>query len=183
MLGTLLGTRASVADHYRVPTGSMIPTVLAGDRIAVNKAAYELRLPFTDRALLELTAPARGDVVVVRSPEEGGKTLLKRVVAGPGDLVQVSRGRLWINGVAVVLQPVDGGELEQLGPPHRIRRTRGGGPDFGPARVPPDSYLLLGDNRGESHDGRRFGWVSSRAIQGRAIAVFARDGRPVWHPL
>ncbi len=80
----LLG-RSSLADHYHVPSGSMLPTVVANDHIFVNKAAYSVRIPFSHVELVQLDGPSRGDVVVLESPETG-IVLLKRVVAGPGDV-------------------------------------------------------------------------------------------------
>src|ERR1700723_3482778 len=88
----LLGARASLADHYTVPSGSMEPTVAVGDQVCVNKLAYGLRLPASQVYVLPRAAPAGGDVVVLDSPVDG-KVLLKRVVAVPGDLVAVVDGR------------------------------------------------------------------------------------------
>jgi signal peptidase I len=184
-MATLLAARSSLADHYFVPTGSMIPTVEIGDRVLVNKAAYGLRMPFTGWSIVARRAPGRGDVVVLRSPEDG-ITLLKRVIAGPGDLVSVLNGQVWINGQRASLPQVAPGPVavEQLGAAvHAIRLTRGGGADYGPVRVGPDQYLVMGDNRGESHDGRSFGLVTRDAILGKAFAVWLRDGRPTWRPL
>jgi signal peptidase I len=178
----LFAARSSLADHYQVPTGSMMPTVMVGDRVVVNKLAYGVRVPFTDIALARFGAPARGDVVVLSSPEDG-ITLLKRVVAVPGDEVAVNLGRLTINGRPVPV--VDGPDsIERLGGVvHAVRLTHDGGVDFGPVRVGADQFLVLGDNRGESHDGRAFGLVGRRAIMGRALSVWMRDGHLCWHGL
>ena len=164
--------RASLADHYRVPSGSMEPTVHVGDRIVVSKAAYGLRLPLTDTYLVRYSAPARGDVVVIEPPDDEskhaadadvlGSVLLKRVVAVEGDLVEVKDGRVHI----------DGREVREA----RISLDAGGGPDLAPVRVPAGKVLLLGDNRGNSRDGRTFGFVDRERVLGRAISVFARDG-------
>jgi signal peptidase I len=179
----LFAARSSLADHYYVPTGSMIPTVWEGDRVVVNKLAYDLRLPFSDISTARFAGPARGDVVVLRSPEDGS-TLLKRVVAVPGDEVGVLNGHLTINGR---LAPVTDGTpeaVEQLDAVvHQVRLTHGGGVDFGPLRVGADRYLVLGDNRGESHDGRMFGFVERSAIFGRALSVWMREGHLCWHKL
>ena len=179
----LLAARSSLADHYYVPSGSMIPTVWTGDRVVVNKLAYGLRVPFSDVTAARFAGPNRGDVVVLRSPEDG-ITLLKRVVAVPGDEVAVLQGRLTINGVSVPV--VDGGAdaIEQLGTAvHPVRLTHGGGADFGPTVVGADRYLVLGDNRGDSRDGRVFGLVERGAIMGRALSVWMRDGHLCWHKL
>ncbi|HEY8078410.1 MAG TPA: signal peptidase I, partial [Labilithrix sp.] len=92
--------RASFADHYRVPSGSMEPTVQVGDHVAVAKAAYGVRVPMTDVWLARWADPARGDVVVLDSPEDG-KVLLKRVVAVAGDRVEVRDGRVRIGDRAI----------------------------------------------------------------------------------
>lgn len=184
VLGIALTARGTLADHYHVPTGSMRPTVEVGDRIFVNKAAYGLRVPLSERWLASFEGPAAGDVVVLHSPEDG-TVLLKRVVAEPGDEVAVRDGRLWRNGDFVPFEVAAGGRpLERIGDAvHPLRLDEGGGPDFGPVRVPPDSYLLVGDNRGNSLDGRVFGWVERKAILGQGVAVFARHGRPTWKGL
>jgi signal peptidase I len=179
----LFAARSTLADHYFVPTGSMVPTVEIGDRVLVNKAAYALRVPFSDFVVAQLHRPERGDVVVLRSPENGS-TLLKRVVAIPGDEVAVVDGLLWINRRPVPTTRQSGTAIERLGhTAHTIRLSRGGGPQYGPVRLESEEYLVLGDNRGDSHDGRAFGLVEGRAILGRALGVWMRNGRPGWHPL
>jgi signal peptidase I len=165
-------TRASFADHYRVPTGSMEPTVRVGDHILVNKMAYGLRLPSTERYLARFGAPSRGDVVVLTA--DSPTVLLKRVVAVGGDSVEVRDGHVYIDGKRTVeptirLSPELGGSS--------------GGPDFGPTRVPPDELLVLGDNRGNSLDGRSFGFVHRDKVLGHAVAVVGRDGRPTYESL
>jgi signal peptidase I len=179
-----LVTRSSLADHYRVPSGSMEPTVEVGDQICVSKIAYGLRVPASETYLARTAAPARGDVVVLASPADG-EVLLKRVVAGPGDVVEVRGGEVTIDGVrAIVHQKQDGALVEEIdGRAHAVSREFGGGPDFGPTRVPAGQFLVLGDNRGNSNDGRFFGWVDRDAILGRAVAVCVRDGKLVWRSL
>lgn len=175
----VLFARSSLADHYFVPSGSMEPTVHVDDRIFVNKLAYGVRVPLADVYAVELAQPARGDVVVLTSPEDG-IVLLKRVVAIPGDRVRVVSGELELNGVHVPVASHDGGVVERLGAPHAISLDDGGGPDFGPVTLPRDRYLVLGDNRGNSKDGRFFGLVERDAIKGRAVAVIARSGHMTW---
>ncbi len=186
LLGCLLGgavilvARASFADHYRVPTGSMEPTVLVGDHICVNKLAYGLRVPASETYVVRGRDPMRGDVVVLDSPADG-EVLLKRVVAVPGDEVAVVGGRPILDGRPVPLLEDGGATREVLGGhTHALGMEYGGGPDLPATRVPQDRYLVLGDNRGNSRDGRSFGWVSRGAILGRAEAVCLRAGKPVW---
>jgi signal peptidase I len=180
LVAAVLTGRASLADQYQVPTGSMEPTVAIGDRVLVNKLAYGLRLPLSQIYLARFARPARGDVVVLASPESG-EVLLKRVVAGPGDRVAVAGGALTLDGVPVATRREAGQPVEELGRgPHPLGLEHGGGPAFGPVTVPPDCFLVLGDNRGNSHDGRAFGFVARRAILGRVVGVFWRGGSPTW---
>lgn len=173
-----LSVRASFADHYRVPSGSMEPTVHVGDHIVVEKAAYGLRVPFTESYAAHFSAPARGDVVVLL-PQEGdvydnvvdnavGTVLLKRVVAVGGDLVEVRSGIVMIDGKKADTH---------------ASLAEGTGPDFGPVRVPGGKLLVLGDNRGNSRDGRFFGFVDRDRVVGRAFAVIVRDGKIDYEPL
>lgn len=161
--------RASFADHYRVPSGSMEPTVATGDHIVVAKASYGFRVPMTDAWLLRWSAPAPGDVVVLQSPESD-QILLKRVVAVAGQKVEVRRGRVRVDGRP---EPTA----------HPILVEPNGGPDFGPVQVPKGKVLVLGDNRGNSRDGRYFGFVDVDTVLGRAEAVVAREGSVVWQEL
>lgn len=182
-LAAMLGARASLADHYTVPSGSMEPTVQVGDHVCVDKLAYGLRLPVSHSYVVEREGPSRGDVVVLTSPDDG-QVLLKRVAAIPGDEVSVNAGRLAINGVEVPVEERAHMVMEQLGGHrHELGTDYGGGPDLPATRVPSRRYLVLGDNRGNSRDGRYFGWVERSAILGRASAVCVREGWPVWRPL
>lgn len=158
--------RASLADHYVVPSGSMRPTLIEGDRIVVDKMAFGLRIPFTHVWLLTTGAPDRKDVVVLESPEDGG-TLVKRVMGLPGETVAVRSGVVFVDGQSVEKRP---SEVP-------------GWLDFGPTTLGPDEYLVLGDNRGNSHDGRAFGPVRARAILGRVKGVVWREGGFTWRSL
>jgi signal peptidase I len=159
--------RSSLADHYRVPSGSMRPTVEVGDRIVVDKRAYGLRLPLSDLWLTKVDMPQRGDVVVLLSPEDE-EVLLKRVVAIAGDHVAVRDGAVYLEG-------------RRLTESHR--QMPGDGPSLHRTQVPHGQLLVMGDNRGNSHDGRSFGFVRREAVLGRAIAVYMRDGELRWLPL
>ena len=169
MLG-LLVTRASLADHYVVPTGSMEPTLMPGDRVVVDKRAYGLRIPFTLVGLTAGDAPARGDVVVFDAPDEGTR-LIKRVVAVGGDLLEVRNGHAFVNGV-----PGDERAALEL--------RRGGGPDVAPVRVPAGQVFVMGDFRGNSRDSRYFGFVPRERLYARASGVYYRSGEGLtWRPL
>jgi len=186
MLGIVLivfSARWSLADHYHVPTGSMRPNVQAGDHILVNKLAYGFRIPFTDVDVFRYDNPQRGDVVVLQSPESE-LTLLKRVVALPGDVVRVHRGQLTINDELISKRDEDGRVMEHAEEViYELRLTHNGGPDLGPIKVPDEHFLVMGDNRGESRDGRIFGFVHQRAIFGQAVSVVFNDDGLGWQDL
>ncbi len=179
----VLAARASIADHYVVPTGSMKPTVQVDDRVVVNKLAFGLRVPFTNTYLFSFSDPQPGQVVVLDSPTEE-VVLLKRVVAGPGDLVEVREGVVRLNGQPARIHRHNNSLREDLlGIDHQVSLDYGGGPDFGPLLLPPDQYLVMGDNRGKSLDGRSFGLVSRAAILGRAVAIYFSDSALKWENL
>ena len=139
------------------PVGLDGATVAVGDQICVNKAAYGLRVPAC-RVPPRGAGPRAADVVVLTSPTDG-EVLLKRVVAVPGDVVEVSSGQVAIDGaVAAVRTPA--AWSRRWAARHALSAEYGGGPDFGPTLVPRTRYLVLGDSRGNSRDGRYFGWVS-----------------------
>lgn len=182
MLLLLGAARSSFANHYRVPSGSMQPTLQPGDRVAVDMSAYGLRLPFTDRVVLDRGQPQRGDVVVFDSPRDGTR-LIKRVVAVGGDRVQLRDGRLRINGrtLAGPAEPA----LEHFGTrAAQLDLADGGGPDISDLVVPQGHLLMLGDHRGNSIDGRFFGLVRSDEVYARALGVYYRRGEGLaWHRL
>jgi signal peptidase I len=123
---------------------------------------------------------ARGDVVVLTAPDSGD-VLLKRVAAVPGDRVEVHDGALTVNGQPIPVEDRGGVPYEALGAkPHPLDLSDGGGPDLGPVTLPRNRYLVLGDNRGNSRDGRYFGLVDRDAILGHVKGVLLRGGRPTW---
>ena len=181
LIGFVLIARSSLADHYYVPSGSMEPNLQPGDHVLVNKAAYGLRIPFTKEVIAFTDAPKRGDVVIFDSPENGIR-LIKRVVATAGDQVAVIRGRVFINGKALIDsdQPSIENYASKTVP---LNLSHGGGPNLGPTTIPEGQVLVLGDHRGNSHDGRFFGTVPVEALYGKADAVFWRDSQPIWKEL
>lgn len=174
MVLLLTVARSSFANHYQVPSGSMEPTLMPGDRVAVNMMAYGVRVPFTDIELIDRGEPAPGDVVVFKSPADGTR-LIKRVVAVGGDTVAVVDGRLWIDGRP--LHDVDNGDIEHFGARDvHLDLRDGGGPDLATVTVPAGMALVLGDHRGNSQDGRFFGLVPMKSLYARASAVYYRSG-------
>lgn len=177
----VLAARSTVADHYHVPSGSMEPTLVAGDRVVVDKLAYGLRVPFTRVRLTNGAAVDRGEVVIFDSPRDG-KRLIKRIVAVGGDLVEIRGGRLVINGepTTVIGEP----DAERIGDRLvRLNLENGGGPDY-EIVVPGGMLLAVGDHRGNSLDGRIFGLIRETEVYGKAKAVYYRSGAGlVWKTL
>lgn len=181
--------RWSFADWYHVPTGSMKPTIVEGDRVFANKLAYDLKVPFTYWRLARWSTPNRGDVVVLLSPYDG-KRLVKRVIGLPGDTVSMLSNRLLVNGVAVTYEPLSASVLDQRDTPrspvHRVAREHlEGRPhlvmttparrvrrSFAPVTIPPGQCFVMGDNRDNSFDSRGFGFVRIDRIVGRVDGIF-----------
>ncbi|MFH1177334.1 MAG: signal peptidase I [Acidobacteriota bacterium] len=202
MLLIIGSLRSAVADWNDVPTGSMKPTILEGERIFVNKLAYDLKVPFTTWRLATWADPARGDVVVLFSPADG-KRLVKRVIGIPGDRIALANNRLFVNGAPVAYEQIDPGFVVQLGEGEAARHILASETlgvrshpvmftphdpsirSFGPIGVPPGQYFVMGDNRDRSLDSRWFGFVAREKIVGKATAVVAsvdpaRHFRPRW---
>ena len=185
LLGMLM-FRSALADWNDVPTGSMQPTIQIGDRIVVDKAAYDIRVPFTHISLVHLADPQRGDIVVLDS-HAAHERLVKRVIGVPGDEVAMRGNVLLINGVAARYSPVTVNgihddlqdpahyEVEQWGHAQHLIRLSLYRPsearDFGPVIVPAGHYLLLGDNRDNSMDSRYLGFFPRNEIVGRSRYV------------
>jgi signal peptidase I len=172
VVGCTLAARSALADHYYIPSESMEYSLLSGDRVLVDKRVYGLRLPFTEIEVLAGRAPVRGEIVVFDSPESGVR-LIKRIVAVAGDEISVRDGRVHING-----QRVEGGADWELYGERRaaLNLAGGGGPDMEPRVVPPEHVMVMGDNRGNSRDGRIFGFIPERSIYGRAFRLYYRRG-------
>ena len=199
----LFSLRSSFADWNDVPTGSMKPTILVGDRIFVNKLAYDLKVPFTTLHVAEWSDPRRGDIVVLFSPHDGQR-LVKRVIGLPGDTIELRDNHLVLNGQPVEYKPIANELLHDLAPADRDGRVFAseqlpgqthavaGHPavparrSFAPYRVPEGHYFMMGDNRDDSFDSRYYGPVERKQIVGRATAVvlsFDRENHwlPRWH--
>jgi signal peptidase I len=191
--------RTAVADWNTIPSGSMRPTLLEGDVVLVNRLAYDLKLPLTDFAIAKLGDPQRGEVVIFSSPADGVR-LIKRLIALPGDVVEMREEELFVNGTPaeygnfneVLVTLEKGGTTPALratekvaGREHavqflpRVPAQR----SFGPTTVPQDSYFFLGDNRDNSNDSRYIGPVQRKLLVGRAhhVAVsLAGSWMPRW---
>ncbi len=180
----------------------MIPTLLIGDHLLVNKFIYGPRIPFSDTRLFTWEQPKRGDIIVFKYPENESKDFIKRVVGLPGDKIEIKDGVLFINDQAVKVKDLgpykdkDGDQetntsyyqkpellQEQLGAvSHQILYLHDqSGYNFGPILVPKDSYFVMGDNRDNSMDSRVWGFVSENKILGKALIIYwSWDGNDHW---
>lgn len=167
--------RSAIADWNDVPTGSMNPTILEGDRLLINKMAYDLRVPFTTVSLLHRADPSRGEIIIFESAVSE-KRLVKRVIGIPGDRIAMMNNRLQVNGKLLDyhLQEVAGNSsdyTEILDGQHytvRISHISQGFANFEAVTVPAGNYLVLGDNRDNSVDSRYIGFVPRHEIIGRS---------------
>ncbi|MEW9586091.1 signal peptidase I [Paraburkholderia sp. DGU8] len=190
--------RSAVADWNVVPSGSMLPTIREGDRIFVDKMAYDLRVPFTHIAIAHLHDPKRGDIVTIDS-SAAHELIVKRLIGLPGDSVAMRENVLYVNGVRAAYQPQNRAPLpgdalsrgdyltERFdGVAHSVRLA----PDapsprdsFGPVIVPRGEYLMLGDNRDDSADSRYFGFFPREELMGRTRRVaYSLDPEHFYQP-
>ncbi len=175
--------KSAIADWNIVPTGSMKPTIIEGDRIFVNKLAYDLKLPYTTWHISEWGSPQRGDIVVFYSPANGMR-LVKRVVGIPGDSITMQNNQLTINGEKIEYEPIKSNNdplcmdanqyIEDLcGTRHPVMTIpqRPSLRSFGPVTIPEGKYFMMGDNRDNSADSRYFGFVDRSQVVGQATAI------------
>jgi signal peptidase I len=171
----LFASRSSFADWYVVPTGSMLPTIVEGDRIFVDKMAYRLEVPFTDIEIMQTGEPKRGDIVVFNS-EKAGNRLVKRLIGEPGDRIAMYQNRLVINGVEIDYTDSESEltkteHLDNVAHIVQFLPVAEARDNFAEVVVPQGHYLVLGDNRNNSADSRFYGFVPAIEIQGRAKKV------------
>jgi signal peptidase I len=184
MAAIILTARSVLADWYVVPTGSMKPTILEGDRVFVWKSAYQIRFPFSRIKLFSTGTPHRGDIVVVRNPDGGSIPFVKRLIGLPGDVIQLKNEILTINGKVMpldLLPPLSAADGETVlvgtedlkGRRHPVRflPDRPAFRNFGPITVPDGEVFVMGDNRDESRDARFFGTRPETDLLGRAVGV------------
>jgi signal peptidase I len=187
VLLVMLAMTPSYLRAFRVGGPSDAPTYLMNDLVLVNKAAYDLRLPYSGIVLLSHSDPVRGDVVLYRVPGEGS-TVFKRIVGCPGDVVEMKDNHLSINQEAIRYETENAEDYSDvagthglgsmveieigLGPDHTVSHS--GGEWFGPVSVPPDHYFMMGDNRDNSRDSRLYGPVPRQDIVGKLSRPYLR---------
>ena len=160
--------RSFVVQAFKIPSGSMEPTLLIGDHILVNKFIYGLAIPFTDKKIFQFHKPERDDVIVFIYPEDPDKDFIKRVIAIGGDTIQIINKRIFLNG-----KPYN----DSHGAYHDKKvmskfSMQAKRDNYGPVTVPPDCVFVMGDNRDKSYDSRFWGFVEDDKIRGNAFLVY-----------
>jgi signal peptidase I len=158
--------RAFFVQAFKIPSSSMEPTLLVGDHILVNKFIYGVRIPFTDKRWPQFKSPQRGDVIVFVYPEDRSKDYIKRIVAVPGDTIEVRRGKVVLNGA----------EISESYAHHFGTKGAPSGFDIAnnmaPLKVPPGKLFVMGDNRDNSQDSRFWGFVPIEDVKGEAFMIY-----------
>lgn len=158
--------REFVVQAFKIPSGSMLQTLQIGDHILVNKFIYGIKLPFTDKVVIPVKSPKRGDIVVFIYPEDPSKDYIKRVVGVPGDRIEIIDKVVHLNG-----KPQNEPYVRFA---DRIILPRGAQPrdNYGPVTVPPGKIFVMGDNRDQSYDSRYWGFVETNKIRGKAFIIY-----------
>lgn len=201
-IALMLLFRSAIADWNHVPSGSMNPGIIAGDRVVVDKIAYDVRWPFTLNRITRWSDPKRGDIVTFPSPENQRTLLIKRVIGIGGDKIELHDNRLYINDVPARYTVLDDTEIERLHLQsservvyvreeildhsrviqwHRGRRSQLA--DFGPFTLTEGEYFMMGDNRDDSKDSRSIGAIERDRVIGRAHTIsFSFNVDRFWLP-
>jgi len=171
--------RTFVVQAFKIPSGSMEPTLLVGDHILVNKFIYGIKLPFIDKTVVPVSEPDRGDVVVFIYPVDPSKDFIKRVVGVPGDRIHIEGEKVFINGTRY--EDEHGYYSAQSGVSASLTRKE----EFGPVTVPEDHLFVMGDNRYHSYDSRFWGFVPIDSVKGEAFIIYWSwpHWRRVFHPI
>jgi signal peptidase I len=192
ILSCIVFFKSAIADLSSISGASMLPTLLDGDKVWVNKLAYDVKIPFTEISLTKLSDPRQGDIVIVDS-KMANKRLIKRIIGVPQDTIYMQNNALVINGVAIdydILSSKDNSTIIKEHLPHRTHQARlsqrflnRNSRSYGPVIVPANEYFVLGDNRDNSADSRIYSFIPRGEIIGRSSSVvFSLDGDNYYLP-
>jgi signal peptidase I len=167
--------RAYVVQAFKIPSGSMIPTLLIGDHILVNKFIYGSKIPFSDKRIMVIKKPQNGDIIVFKYPEDPDRDFIKRVIAVEGDVIEAKNKIIYVNSKPIsepYAQHTDN-SIRLFGMEPRD--------NFGPLIVPKNKYFVMGDNRDQSYDSRYWGYVDGKDIKGKALILYwSWDSKNNW---
>lgn len=155
--------RSFIVQPFKIPTGSMEPTLMPGDRILVVRYIYGLRIPFTFKSVAKFKDPQTGDIIVFNYPEETKRAFIKRCIGKPGDEIEIKNGEILLNRSPLKKQPVNKvyyynrGEFGQEGKA---------------IKIPQDSFFVLGDNSASSKDSRYWGFLDAKYLIGKAVMIY-----------
>lgn len=167
--------RAYIIQAFKIPSGSMIPTLVIGDHILVNKFLYGTKIPFSETMVLEFTKPEKGDIIVFKYPEDPARDFIKRVVAVEGDVVESKNKAIYVNGKQTS-EPYTQHTDNSIRPMGIEPRD-----NFGPLIVPKNKFFVMGDNRDQSYDSRYWGYVDRKDIKGKALILYwSWDSKNNW---
>jgi len=155
--------RSFVVQAFKIPSGSMLQTLQIGDHLLVTKFAYGVKIPFTNSMIIEREGPERGDVIVFDFPEDPSKDFIKRVIAVPGDVIEIREKKVFLNG-----EELNEPYIQHVDSSSSVPRRD----NFGPVMVPQNKYFVMGDNRDESYDSRFWGFVERNTIAGKALILY-----------
>lgn len=175
--------RTFIIQAFKIPSGSMKSTLLIGDHLLVNKFIYGIKVPFTDRYIIQFKTPERGDVIVFKWPEDESKDFIKRVIGIEGDIIEIKDNTLTINNRKVgsrylgkysAINASQHDLYEEIldNARYSILNKKAGHEDYGPVTVPEDSLFVLGDNRNNSQDSRYWGFVKTNKVKGKAMIIY-----------
>ncbi|MBU0673057.1 MAG: signal peptidase I [Proteobacteria bacterium] len=168
--------RTFVVQAFKIPSGSMIPTLMVGDHILVSKFIYGIKNPFTGSVLVPVKLPERNDIVVFKFPLNPSQDFIKRVIGLPGDRVEMIEKKLLVNGEPIAEDP--GVYLDERIFSSDIQPRD----NFGPIIVPEHSLFVMGDNRDNSHDSRFWKFVDIKAVKGKAFVIYWSWDHDVFFP-
>ena len=163
--------RSFIVQAFKIPSGSMKPTLQIGDHILVNKFIYGVKFPFSNTSIIPGTRPDRQDIVVFKYPRDPSKDYIKRVIAIEGDVVEVMNKKVFINN-----KPIEDPHASFTDPTY----IPGPRDNYGPVRVPENSIFVMGDNRDHSFDSRFWGFVDISALRGKAFIVYFSWDKQSW---
>jgi signal peptidase I len=158
--------RTFVVQAFKIPSGSMKDTLLIGDHILVNKFIYGVKAPFLHKTIIPIKDPQRGDIIVFEFPEDPSKDFIKRVIGLPGDIVEIRKKKLYVNGKAIKDDHSVHKDPKIF--PARLQPRD----NLGPITVPEDKLFVMGDNRDFSYDSRFWGFVDLIAVKGKAFIIY-----------
>jgi len=156
--------RTFIVQAFKIPSGSMEPTLLIGDHLLVNKFEYGIHIPFTEKKVFAYHKPERGDIIVFTYPVDQSKDFIKRVIGLPGETIEIRKKKIYINNKLFT------GSYGTYRDPDTV--TQVPRDNFGPVVVPANHVFVMGDNRDRSYDSRFWGFVDYNKIKGKAWIIY-----------